>query len=313
MHVRYLAILVLLGAIWGSSFPFVQFALESFPPLTVVALRLSGSGLVLTLVLYLQGQRYPRSLRARRDLFMVGMVGSVIPMFLVTWGEQYISSGLAAILIAITPLFTLLLGLFWGHQQPLRTVHIAGIVLGFIGVLVALDISGLALGSASALGVLAVLVAALSYAMEALYGHKAFHNTPALVAAAGILTSGAVVVTPIALVHDGLPTLTPSLLALVGIVGLTLFSSALAYILFFWVLERIGATRAAMVTYLVPIFALIFGWLWLGEVLHLHVGAGLALVLLGIALTNRRTLPEPAPGEPAQYDGSLVIEADQGV
>jgi drug/metabolite transporter (DMT)-like permease len=310
MQIRYIATLVLLGAIWGSSFPFVQFALESFPPLTVVALRLSGSALVLTLVLYLQGQRYPRSLRAWRDLLIVGMAGSAIPWFLISWGEQHMSSGLAAILISTTPLFTLLLALLWYRQEPLGVVRVAGIMLGFLGVLVALDVAGLTFGSANVVGVLAVLAAASSYAVEILYGHKSFHHTPAMIAAAGTLTCGAVVVTPIALLHDGLPTLTPTVPALVGMIGLTLFSSALAYILFFWVLERIGAARAAMVTYLVPIFAVVFGWLWLGEVLHLHVGAGLALVLLGIALTNRRTPPESAPGEPAQFDGSLVVEAD---
>jgi drug/metabolite transporter (DMT)-like permease len=289
---RYTLYLVGLGALLGSSFPFMRLALESFPPLTIVAVRLGISALLLTLLLFFQRQLFPRSPRVWVDLALVGLIGTVIPMFLITWGIQHISSSLAAILVATTPMFALLLSVLWTRQERLGLTHMVGMLLGFGGVLIALDITTLTLGSASAWGILAVLLGALSYAVEGVYGQKAFQQTPALVAGAGTLSSGACVIIPIALVGDGVPTLTPTPLALVGIVGLTVFSSGLAHTLLFWMLERVGAARTTMVGYLVPIFAILLSWLWLGEVLPLHAIGGLMLVLIGITVSNYRKAGE---------------------
>ncbi len=279
--------LFFLGAIWGASFPFIKMGLESFGPMTIVALRLGGGALLLSLVLRYQGQHFPAERRVLADMLLVGAVGMALPFSLIGWGEQYINSGLAAILIAVTPLFTLLLAYVWTREERLDMVRSLGVVLGFLGVAVAVDITDINVFSASVQAQIAVLLAAVCYAFVTIYGRRAFRGLPALVSANGTMLGGALCITPLALLVEGWPTLSPDVGALTGVVGLTVLSTALAYILFYWTLERIGSARTSMVTYLVPMFALVFGWLWLGETIGLHTVLGLALVIAGIMIANR--------------------------
>lgn len=278
--------LLALGAIWGASFPFIKLGLESFPPLTIVALRLGGAALFLFVVLRLQGQVLPTSPRTWFDLVLVGIVGMAMPFWLISWGEQFINSGLAAILIAMTPLFTVLIALVWTREEQLSPVRSLGVVLGFLGVAVAVNIFQLSLFSASAQAQGAVLLAASCYAFSALYSRRAFKGMSPLVPATGTMVGAALVVVPLALLLDGLPTLAPTTSALLGVGGLTLLSTGFAYILYYWVLGQLGSSRAMMVTYLVPIFALLLGWFWLDETIGLHTVLGLFLVLCGIAVAN---------------------------
>jgi drug/metabolite transporter (DMT)-like permease len=278
--------LILLAAIWGSSFPFIKLGLDSFAPATIVALRLLGGALILTSVLYLQGHRLPTTPRAWRDMVLVGCVGMVSPFLLITWGEQYINSGLAAILVATTPLFTLLLAALWTHEERLSLGQTSGVLLGFTGVAVAMNVLHLDPTSGSTQGRFAVLGAAFCYGIVAIYGRRAFRGMPALVPATGTMIGGALCITPLALLLDGLPTLAPSRQALVGVAGLALLSTAMAYILYYWILARLGSARTTMVTYLIPLFALLFGWLWLNEPVGTHTLPGLTLVLLGIMIAN---------------------------
>jgi drug/metabolite transporter (DMT)-like permease len=220
----------------------------------------------------------------------------VMPFSLIGWGEQYINSGLAAILVATTPLFTLLLAYLWTQEERLRPLQTLGVGLGFLGVAVAMNVLQLELTSSSTLGRLAVLGAAFCYAFVAIYGRRAFRGMPAMVPATGTMIGGTFCIVPLALLLDGLPTLTPTSKALTGVLGLTLLSTATAYILYYWILARLGSARTTMVTYLIPIFALLFGWLWLGETIGLHTVVGLMLVLLGIMVANggpvrRQTAP----------------------
>jgi drug/metabolite transporter (DMT)-like permease len=281
-----LCALVVLGAIWGGSFVFIKLGLESFDPATIVAMRLGGGALVLYLALRYQGHQLPTTLRIWRDLALVGVLGMVLPFFLITWGEQHISSGLAAILVATTPLFTLLLALLLTQDERLGMVPALGVLLGFAGVAVAVDVLELDSASAGARGQLAVLGAALCYSFAALFGRRAFRGMPALVPATGTMIGGSVVIVPLALLLDGPPTLAPTGMALLGVLALTLLSTAFAYILYYWVLARIGSSRTTMVTYLVPIFALLLGWLLLNEQIGLHTLLGLLLVLSGVMLAN---------------------------
>lgn len=277
---------MLLGAVWGASFLFIKLSLESFAPATIVALRIAGGAVLLNLVLYQQGHQLPITLRAWIDMFLVGIVGMVIPFFLIGWGEQHISSSLAAILVATTPLFTLLIVYLWTREESLGLLRTTGVLLGFVGVGVALQIYQLDLASASTQGQFAVLGASLCYGVSATYARQVFRGMPAMVPAAGTMIGGALCITPVSLLIDGVPTFTPTSTALVGIVGLTLLSTVMAYILYYWTLERIGPARTTMVTYLIPIFALVYGWLWLRESIGVHTLLGLVLVLAGIMVAN---------------------------
>lgn len=305
-----IAALLLLGAIWGASFVFIKLGLESYAPATIVALRIAGSALVLLVVLRQRGLALPHSRVAWGNLLIVSLISMVLPFLLITWGEQYIPSSLAAILISTTPIFTLLLALLWTHQERLSLVRSLGVGLGFLGVITAVGIQDFNLTSASTQGELAVLGAAACYAIGGIYARRAFRGIPALVSATGTMLTGALAITPLALLLDGLPTLAPTSAALIGILGLTFLSTAIAYILYYWILEHTGAARTAMVTYLVPIFALLYGWLWLHETIRLTTLLGLALVLTGIMVANGllRWKRRPTPPQPHLNNPGLTTD-----
>lgn len=288
MQGRYLGVLILLGAVWGASFLLIKIGVAEIPPVTLVAARLLISAAILVAVLYAGGQRLPTRPRAWADLLLLGVVGMVLPYLLITWGEQSISSGMAAILNATTPLFSVLLAYLWTREERLSGARVLGVTLGFAGVVVAVGFN-LRGGAAAGGGLwpqLGVLLAALCYAVAGIYGRRAFRGVPALVPATGQLLTGALVITPLALALDGVPERLPSALAMGAVLTLAVFGTALAYVLLYWLMARIGATRTSMVTYLLPPFALIYGALFLSEAVTPNALAGLALVVAGILLAN---------------------------
>lgn len=300
MQTRYLSVLMLLGALWGASFLFIKIGVQEMPPETLVAIRLVVGAAVLTAALYARGLRMPASLRTWGDLAFVGVFGMVVPYVLITWGEQHIASGMASILNATMPLFTVLLTYVWTREEQLSGLRLIGVLVGFVGVLIAVGVEHLSLGAADTQGHLAVLLAALCYAITGIYARRAFRGMPALIPATGQMLTGAVVITPIALALHGIPSPAPSPLALGAVLALGVFGTAFAYILSYWLLERIGAARNSMVTYLLPPFALVYGALFLGERITVDALAGLGLVIVGILLSNgmirlRRRAPAIAP------------------
>jgi drug/metabolite transporter (DMT)-like permease len=205
---------------------------------------------------------------------------------LITWSEQAIPSGMAAILNATTPLFSLLIGYVWTREERLSGLRLLGVALGFAGVVVAVGIRDLDLARADTQSQLAVLAAAACYAISGMYARRAFRGAPALVPATGQMLAGALLITPYALVVRGIPAPMPSATAIGAVVALAVLGTGLAYILLYWLMERIGATRSSMVTYLLPPFALAYGALFLGEAIALNALLGLVLVVVGILLAN---------------------------
>lgn len=307
MQGRYLGVLLLLGAVWGASFLLIKLGIAEIPPVTLVAARLLLSATILVALLYARGQRLPSRPRAWGDLLVLGVVGLVFPYLLITWGELSMPSGMAAILNATTPLFSVLLTYLWTREERLSGVRVLGVTLGFVGVVVAVGVEFQGGGEAGrgAWGLwphLGVLLAALCYAVAGIYGRRAFRGVPAMIPATGQLLTGAVVITPVALVVDGLPARLPSALAIGSVLALSVFGTALAYVLLYWLMERIGATRTSMVTYLLPPFALLYGALFLREAVTPNALAGLALVVVGILMANgvvgrRAVTPRPASAE----------------
>lgn len=289
--------LIVLGAIWGASFLFIKIGLESYGPLTLVVFRLLGAGAILYLVMRAQGHRLPTTRARWRDMLVIGLFGLVLPFSLIGWGEQYIASSLAAILISTTPLFTLLLVTLVTHDEGFDLMRLLGVLVGFSGVLVAVGVGSGSLAFTNLLALLAVSGASLCYATSAIFARRAFQGVPPIVTATGTMIAGTAMVLPVAVLVEGLPTLAPTPPALIGVLGLTLLSTALAYILYYWLLGRVGASRTTMVTYLVPTFALFYGWFWLQEPIGWHTVLGLGLVITGIMLANRvfyRPRPQPA-------------------
>jgi drug/metabolite transporter (DMT)-like permease len=286
MQTRYLGVLLLLGALWGASFLLIKIGVEEMPPETLVALRLVVAALILVVVLYARGMRLPTQPRVWRDLLFLGTIGLVLPYLLITWGEQSIPSGMAAILNGTTPLFVVLLTYVWTREERLTGARLLGVLVGFVGVIVAVGIKDVDLMQSSTQAQLAVLGAAFCYGIAGIYARRAFRGVPALIPATGQMLTGALAITPIALWRHGIPSPLPSAEALGAVLALAVLGTSFAYILMYWLMERIGTTQTSMVTYLLPPFALVYGALFLRERITMDALLGLGLVIVGILLAN---------------------------
>ena len=279
-----------LSVIWGSSFFLIAVAVAELPPFTIVALRVSLAAFVLWAVVAARGMTIPRSLEAWLSLLVMGVINNAIPFTLITYGEMEIASGLAGILIATTPLFTVLAaGVFLADERT-TAKKIVGVLIGMAGVAVMIGPAALQGIGGEAMGQLAVLASAASYASAGVYGRrfKSMGMSP-IVVTAGQATAAALLLIPLSLVLDkpfSLPF--PSPAAWGSVLALGLVSTAFAYIFYFRILATAGATNIALVTFLVPVSAVLLGWLFLGERLELiHLG-GMALIALGLSAIDGR-------------------------
>jgi drug/metabolite transporter (DMT)-like permease len=287
MSAREFSMLLTLGAIWGASFLFIKLGSQGLEPFALVEVRLALAGLVLLAVnAHRKGQF--SALRANwRPLTVMGLLNCAVPYTLITWGEHYINSGLAAIYNASSPLWAaLLLALLPASSERLTGLRLLGLACGMLGVI--LLVSGnlnLAMEDPLHLvGQLACLLAAVSYAVAGLYGRRALVGVPTTVSATGQLVTGAIMLMPLAALQ--LPQRMPSWLSIGAVVALAVLGTALASMMYYWLLGRVGATGTLLVTYLLPGFALMWGALFLSEQITLTAVLGLALVLLGIAITS---------------------------
>lgn len=287
MSPREWSLLVLLSLLWGGSFLFVGIAVAELPPFTVVLGRVGLAALALLALVHLSGGRMPRAPRLWGAFLAMGALNGLVPYSLIVWGQQEIDSGLAAILNATTPLWSVLLGHYLTRTERLTPARAAGLALGFAGVVVLIGPGALSGLGGHGWRQLAVLAAALSYAAAAVYGRR-FRHLPPAVAAAGQVTGTAILVLPLALALEQPWTLAPSLEVWGAILGLSLLSTAVAYLIYFRVLAAAGATNLMLVTFLIPVSAVVLGVLVLGERPGPQVLAGMALIFAGIAAIDGR-------------------------
>jgi drug/metabolite transporter (DMT)-like permease len=283
-------LLVLLSVIWGGGFVLAKIAVAELPPLSIVLGRVVIAAATLHLLVLATGQRMPGDLRLWRDFLIMGLLNNAIPFSLIFWGQKEIGSGLAAILNAATPLFTVLVAHAFTADEKATPAKLGGVVLGIIGVtlMIGLDFAG-GLGT-HLLSELAVIGATISYAFAGVFGRR-FRGRPPLVVAAGQLTGSSALILPLALIVDHPWTLPmPSTGTIAAIIGLALLSTALAYVIFFRILARAGATNLLLVTFLIPVSALMLGIAFLGETLGAHQFAGMLLIGLGLAAIDGRPL-----------------------
>jgi drug/metabolite transporter (DMT)-like permease len=273
--------LIVLAALWGASFMFIKIGDRELKPFTLVGFRMALGALTLVpIVLAVLGpSRTLAELRAAaRPLIVTGLVNSAIPILSITWAETRIDSGLTAIIQASAPLFTALLALRFSHDERVRGLRLLGLLVGFGGV--ALLVGGKPSGELVA--ALAVVFSALCYAAAGLYAGRNLKGVSPLVVTLGSLTAAAVATLPIGLFQlPGHVTgwkVTASMLTL-GIAG-----TGLAYILYYGLISGAGASRAILITYLVPTFAVVYGAGLLGESITAVTIGGLALVLAGVGL-----------------------------
>jgi drug/metabolite transporter (DMT)-like permease len=299
MKGRDIALLLILGAVWGASFMFIKIILRDMTPLTLVGYRI-GLGALGLLAFYGVDQLRRRQTGPPVESFplrrlalpslILGIFNGIIPYLSITWGETYISSGEAAILNATTPLFTTIIIIGMGRRaggEQTSLTRLLGLAVGFAGVAVLVSGGGPQAGVSTEnawLGSVAILVASASYAVGSLYARKAFTGVPVIYPAVGQNVAAALVLLPFTLLTP--PQHGISSEGLLALLALGLGGTALAYLIYFQLIARVGATRTVIVTYLLPGTALIYGALILSEPIHLIALSGLALVLLGIALTG---------------------------
>lgn len=288
MTTRAWALLLVLSLVWGGSFFFIAVAVPEIPPFTLTLSRSGIAAIALLLVIYLRGIALPKRASVWAALLVMGALNGLIPHSLIALGQTEIDSGLAAILNATTPLFSVLLAPIFGDERWSAT-RIAGVVLGMAGVVVLIGPSALSGVGSHGWAQLAVLAAALSYACAATWGRR-FKNLPTLVTAAGQIICTAVLALPFSLIFDRPWTLSPSAPALAAIVGIALLSTAFAYLIFFRVLSEAGATNVSLVTLLIPPSAMLLGVLFLGETLTLNALAAMVLIFAGILCVDGRVL-----------------------
>ena len=277
-----LALLGLLAVLWGASYTFIRVGVATIPPVTFIAGRTLIAGLILLAVLRLRGVRLPRD-RATWGQFLVqAALNSVLPFTLIAWAEMRVEASLAVILNATTPVFTFLLT--WGltRHEAVTGRKLAGVAAGFAGI--ALIVGGQALEGLGAdlVAQLAIVAATLAYAGAAIFGTR-FRHLDSMVPAAGSLLCGAVVLVPVSLLADRPWTLDPSAESLLALVALAVFSTALAFVIYFRLFRTLGSVGATAQAYLRVPVGVAIGVVFLGEVLPPTAWGGMLCVVLGVA------------------------------
>lgn len=283
MRVREWLLLITLSILWGGSFFFAKVALAELGPFTVVFIRVALAALALHIVAELSGHSLWRAGTPWRSFLVMGAINNALPFSLLFWGQTHITSGLASILNATTPLFTVVVAHFLTSDERLTARKIAGVLagLGGVAILIGPEIGG------DVWGQLACLAAALSYAFAGVYGRRFQRMKVApLQAAAGQLTASAVLILPIMLIVEP-AWVTPAVVTWSALVGLALLSTALAYVLYFRILAAAGATNLLLVTLLLPVTAILLGTTILGEPLEVRHLVGMAVIGLGLAATAK--------------------------
>ena len=275
-------LLLTLSVLWGGAFVFAEIALEQLPPLTIVLARVGIGALALAGLLQLLRKPLPTSLATWRKLYCLAFLNNVVPFSLIVWGQSSISAGLASILNATTPLFAVIFAHVLTRDERLQPNKVLGVVVGVIGVGVLVGPDALADRSRGLLGQLAVLAAAVSYGLSAVYARR-LAGVPPLSIATGQLIASTTMMVPLAILIDRPWQLTaPSAEVWWALVGLAVLSTALAYILYFQIIARAGGTNGALVTLLIPISAMCLGALMLGETVTMAELIGASII--GIAL-----------------------------
>jgi drug/metabolite transporter (DMT)-like permease len=277
-------LLVLLSLLWGGSFLCVGIAVQELPVLTIIALRVSLAALVLWGIALFSGHQLPRGRKTWQAFLALGLLNNVIPFGLIVFGQQTIGAGLAAILNATTPLWTVLIAALFLADERFSKQKLFGVLLGLVGVFVMVGPDSLA-GISRNLGAqLAVLGATLSYAFASVFGRRfAAAKISPLHTALGQVTASSFILVPLALMIDTpWASALPSQATIFAILGLAVLSTAGGYLLFFNILERAGATNVSLVTLLIPPSAIAMGMLFLEETLQGIHFIGLALIILGL-------------------------------
>jgi drug/metabolite transporter (DMT)-like permease len=298
------AMLLALSLVWAGSYLFNAVALRGFAPLTIVALRVSLGAIALWLIAKAMRYSVPRDPALWLSFLAMGVLNNAIPFTLIVWSQQHMAAGLASILNAATPLFTVLVAHAFLADEKMSANRLAGVTVGLAGVVMMVGMDALGELGLHFWAQMAALAASLCYACASVFGRR-FFGIPPMITAAGQVTGSSLALTPLALALERPWLSEPSPEAWSAVIGLAVLCTAFAYFLYFEILKRSGATNIMLVTLLIPPSAIGLGMLFLDETVSamalaglLAIGAGLVLIdgRLIHALTSSRSRPSPWTG-----------------
>jgi drug/metabolite transporter (DMT)-like permease len=281
-------LLLMLSVLWGGSFYFTKIAVLEIPPMTLAFGRVAIAALALAIFTRAMGERFPRDASTWWNLTMMAAFNNVVPFTLIFWGQIHITIGLAGILNATSPLFAVVIAHLMTHDDRLSGGRIAGLIAGFIGVVVLIGPDLLTDLGTNVLAELACLAGSCFFALGAVMARRV-RGFPPVVMAAGQLIMSTILLLPMVLLFDRPESiLTASRTAIWAMVSLALLSSALAYLIYFRLIARAGATNALISTFLIPVTAILLGLVLLNEVVSARQLAGMAVIFIGIAAIDGR-------------------------
>jgi drug/metabolite transporter (DMT)-like permease len=297
---REFGLVLLLGFLWGSPYALTKISLETIPPVTLVAARVSLAAAALWLIVISRGYKMPKERSLIGLLFIQGLISCVAPYTLIAFGQQTVESGLAAILNSTTPLFVGVIGALWTRHEPLTSRRILGAAIGFSGVIAIAGANALFGLGQSAAGQAAIILATISSAFSVIHGRRFDALAPELVAA-GMLTAAAVVLVPFSFVIEAPWKISPSSPSVFALLINAIIATALGFAIYFRLIRTAGSMATASVGYLKPAVGVLLGWLIFGEPFTLVMALGLIAILLGVAIV---TAGNPPPGLPVDKSKS---------
>lgn len=287
---RELLLLLLLATCWGSAYTFIKIGIETIPPVTLIAARTFLAGALLLAILRLRGLRLPKDTAVWGRFLVQACLNSAIPFTLIAWAEQTVDAGLAVILNSLTPVVAFLITALITQHEAVSGRKLMGVVAGLTGASLIIGVGALDGLGRDVVAQLAVVAATVCYACAAIYG-KTFKGLDPMMPAAGSLVCGAALLFPASLVLDHPWTLSPSLPSLLALVALSVFSTALAFVIYFRLVQTLGSVATTSQAYLRVPIGVAIGAIFLGERLSLTSWIGLAFVMIGViamTLPSRR-------------------------
>jgi drug/metabolite transporter (DMT)-like permease len=281
-HLVEIALLALLATLWGASYSFIKLGVATIPPLTLIAARTLIAGVLLLAIMRWRGLGLPRDAAIWRRFLFQACLNSVVPFTLIAWAERTLDAGLATILNSTSPIFTFLLTLAITWHEALTARKLFGVFAGLAGICLIVGVQALGgLGQQLAAQV-ATVVATICYAGAAIFG-RGFKDLDPMAPAAGSLLCGAVILIPVSLVVDRPWALTPSVSSMLALLGLSVFSTALAFVIYFRLIQTLGSVGTTAQAYLRVPVGVALGVLFLGESLSPTAWVGLGCVVIGVA------------------------------
>lgn len=289
-----LALLLALATLWGGSYTFIKLGVATIPPITLIAARTAIAGLLLLAIMQARGLRLPGDAATWRRFLFQACLNSVIPWTLIAWAERSLDAGLATILNSTSPVFTFFLTLVIARHEILTLRKMFGVISGIAGICLIVGVQALSGFGEQLVAQLATVAATVCYAGAAIFS-RGFKDLDPMAPAAGSLLAGAAILVPMSLAVDQPWTLAPSMSSLLALLGLAVFSTAIAFVIYFWLIQTLGSVGTTAQAYLRVPIGVALGVLFLGESLSPTAWIGLGCVVVGVAAMTMPARKVAAP------------------